>query len=226
MSLHHDHDHAAPLTSGSTSGTPSSTNSGTTDAPPGYRRVLSIALAINMAMFVVELLAGVRSGSVSLLADAIDFFGDSANYAVSLAVLSAAPVWRTRSALLKGACMAAFGLFVLGRAAWSAWAGVLPDAHTMGVIGAVALVANLSVAWMLYQFRTGDANMRSVWLCSRNDAVSNIAVMIAALGVFGTQTASPDLLVASVMGGLALTSSWQVLQHARAELRAATPPAN
>ena len=185
---------------------------------PRYRRVLWIALAVNAVMFFVELAAGYRSGSLSLLADAIDFAGDAANYAVSLAVLSAALTWRARTALLKSFCMMGFGVFVLGRALWSMFYGVAPDAATMGAIGFLALVANVSVAWILYAFREGDANMRSVWLCSRNDAISNIAVMIAAVGVMGTRSAWPDLAVAAVMATLALTGGWAVMQHARREL--------
>ena len=194
---------------------------------PRYRRVLWIALAVNAAMFFVELAAGYRSGSLSLLADAIDFAGDAANYAVSLAVLSAALTWRARTAMLKSLCMMGFGLFVLGRALWSVFYGVAPDAATMGAVGFLALVANVSVAWILYAFREGDANMRSVWLCSRNDAISNIAVMMAALGVMGTRSAWPDLAVATIMAALALTGGWAVLQHARRELAqeaAATAP--
>ena len=185
---------------------------------PRFRRVLWIALAVNAAMFFVELAAGYRSGSLSLLADAIDFGGDAANYAVSLAVLSATLGWRARTALLKSFCMMGFGVFVLSRAVWSVFHGVAPDAATMGAIGLLALVANVTVAWMLYAFREGDANMRSVWLCSRNDAISNIAVMIAALGVVGTGSAWPDLAVAAVMAALALSGGWAVLQHARREL--------
>ncbi len=185
---------------------------------PRYRRVLWIALAVNAAMFFVELAAGYRSGSLSLLADAIDFGGDAANYAVSLAVLSATLGLRARTALLKSFCMMGFGVFVLGRALWSVFYGVPPDAATMGAVGFLALVANVSVAWMLYAFREGDANMRSVWLCSRNDAISNIAVMIAAVGVMGTRSAWPDLAVAAIMAALALSGGWAVLQHARREL--------
>jgi Co/Zn/Cd efflux system component len=172
-------------------------------------------------MFVVELGASWRSGSVSLMADSIDFFGDAANYALSLAVLAMAAPIRSRAALFKAACMGSFGVFVLGRAAWSLHAGVPPEPATMGGVGFAALLVNAGVALMLYRFRTGDANMRSVWICSRNDALGNVAVMLAALGVFGTGSAWPDLLVAAVMGGLALTGAWSVLRHARAELRAA-----
>ena len=186
---------------------------------PRYRRVLWIALAINIAMFAVEMASGLRSGSVSLLADAIDFFGDAANYGLALLVLGMALQWRARAALLKGLSMGAFGVFVLGRAAWSVAAGTVPDAATMGVIGALALVANVAVAAMLYAWREGDANMRSVWLCSRNDAIGNLAVMAAALGVFGTGTAWPDLAVAVVMGTLGLSAARSVIAQARAELR-------
>ena len=186
---------------------------------PRYRRILWIALIVNAGMFLVELAGGYRSGSVSLLADAIDFAGDAANYAVSLAVLAAALPWRARAAQLKAVCMIGFGLFVLGRATWGAWTGALaPDAGTMGVISILALTANVAVAWMLYAFREGDANMRSVWLCSRNDAFGNLAVMAAALGVVGTQTAWPDLAVATIMATLALQGGWSVLRQAQGEL--------
>ncbi|RZL62980.1 MAG: cation transporter [Variovorax sp.] len=185
---------------------------------PRYRRILWVALVLNAAMFAVEIGAGFRSGSVSLLADAIDFFGDAANYGVTLAVLSMGLAWRTRAAFLKGASMLAFGVFVAGKTAWSATRGVPPEALTMGVIGAMALVVNVFVAVLLYAFREGDANMRSVWLCSRNDAIGNVAVMLAALGVFGTGTAWPDLAVAAVMAWLAISGGWSVLRQARAEL--------
>ena len=186
--------------------------------PARYRRILWIALIINAAMFGVELAAGWRSGSLSLLADAIDFAGDALNYGVSLAVLSAALAWRARAAVVKAVCMMGFGLLVLGKAIWSVWQGGVPDAATMGAVGFLALVANVAVAWMLYAFREGDANMRSVWLCSRNDAIGNIAVMLAALGVVGTNSHWPDLLVATGMAALALQGGWQVMRQARDEL--------
>ena len=190
---------------------------------PRYRRILWAALIINLAMFGIEIGAGFRSGSTSLLADAIDFFGDAANYGVSLAVLSAGVVLRARAALLKGVCMMAFGLFVLGRAAWMYHLGGTPEALTMGGIGLLALVANVTVAAMLYAYRTGDANMRSVWLCSRNDAIGNIAVMLAALGVVGTGSAWPDLLVACGMALLALIGGWSVIKQARSEMSQVKP---
>lgn len=188
---------------------------------PAFRKALWVALVINLAMFGVEIVSGLRSGSVSLLADAIDFAGDAANYGISLVVLSMGLVWRARAALLKGVTMMTFGLFVLARAGWSLHAGVLPEPMTMGVIGALALLANVAVALMLYAFREGDSNMRSVWLCSRNDALGNIAVMAAAAGVFGTGSAWPDLGVALAMAGLALSAGYSVIRQASQELRTA-----
>jgi Co/Zn/Cd efflux system component len=185
---------------------------------PRYRRALWVALVLNAAMFAIELGAAWRSGSVSLLADSIDFFGDAGNYLLSLAVLGSALAVRARAALSKAACMGGFGLFVLARAAWSLQGGAAPEPATMGVVGFAALAVNAGVALMLYRFRSGDANMRSVWICSRNDALGNVAVMGAALGVFGTGQAWPDLLVAVAMGALALAGAWSVLRHARREL--------
>jgi Co/Zn/Cd efflux system component len=187
--------------------------------PPGYRRALVIALVVNAVMFVVEIAAGLSAGSVSLLADAVDFFGDAANYALSLAVLALALHWRSRVAWLKGLAMGAFGIFVIARAGYGLWSGTVPEPVTMGVVGTLALAANLGVAGLLYAFRGGDADMRSVWLCTRNDALGTVAVLAAALGVFGTGSAWPDLAVAAVMATLALLASREVLSRARAELR-------
>lgn len=191
---------------------------------PRVRTALWIALVLNAAMFVVELGASWASGSVALLADSIDFFGDAGNYAISLAVLGMGAAARARAALFKAACMGAFGLFVLGRALWNLQAGGVPEPLTMGAVGLAALAVNAGVAWMLFRFRGGDANMRSVWLCSRNDALGNLAVVLAALGVFGTGTAWPDLAVAAVMGLLALTGAASVLRQARGELAGASAP--
>ena len=194
-------------------------------ADPAYRKVLWVALLLNAAMFAVEIAGSVQSGSVSLLADAIDFFGDAANYALSLAVLSLALAWRAKASLLKAASMAGFGIFVLGRALWSALNGVPPQPLTMGAVALLALAVNVFVAWTLYRYRNGDSNMRSVWICSRNDAIGNIAVALAAVGVFGTGAAWPDLGVAAGMAALALTGAWSVMRQARGELRA-TPHAH
>ncbi len=185
---------------------------------PRYRKILWVALLVNTAMFLIEIGAGVQAGSLSLLADAVDFAGDALNYAVSLAVLASALAWRARAAMAKGVSMMGFGLYVLGAAMWSVWHGGVPQAMTMGMVALLALLANVVVAWMLYAFREGDANMRSVWLCSRNDAIGNVAVFMAALGVFGTRSAWPDLAVASLMAALALHGGWTVMRHARVEL--------
>jgi cation diffusion facilitator family transporter len=186
---------------------------------PKYRRILWIALIINFAMFVIEIIFSLQSKSVSLLADSIDFLGDAANYGISLWVLAMSVKARATASLFKAACMALFGIAVLVHAVWNAIIGVVPDAQTMSIIGLLALAANLGVAWLLYAYRNGDSNMRSVWLCTRNDALGNIAVIIAAIGVLGTGTAWPDLFVAVVMASLALTAAWQIVRQARNELK-------
>lgn len=186
---------------------------------PKWRRALWIALFINAAFFVAEIVAGVAAGSAALQADALDFFGDAANYAISLGVAGMALAWRARAAVAKGGTLIAFALWVLGSTAWHALYGTLPQAEVMGIVGIAALVANGGVALMLYRFRTGDANMRSVWICSRNDAFGNAAVLLAAMGVFGTGTGWPDVIVAAIMGGLGLWGGWQIVGQARGELR-------
>lgn len=186
---------------------------------PRFRRALWIALVVNVLMFGVEVVGSLASGSVSLLADAVDFAGDAANYGLTLAVLSLGLVWRSRAALIKGLCMGGYGLLVLAKAGWAWWHALPPEPVMMGGVAALALLANFGVAVLLYAFRAGDANMRSVWLCSRNDAISNVAVILAAVGVFRTGAAWPDLVVAVVMAGLALSSAVSVVRHARAELR-------
>ena len=186
---------------------------------PRWRRILWAALLINAAMFGVEIVAGVAADSRALQADALDFLGDAANYAISLLVAGMALAWRARAALAKGLTLIGLGGWVMITAILAALGGAAPQPELMGIIGALALAANTAVAIMLYRFRTGDANMRSVWICSRNDAIGNVAVMLAALGVFGTGSAWPDLIVASIMAGLALTGGFQVFRHAIAELK-------
>ena len=188
---------------------------------PRWRRALWIALAVNAGFFLAEIVAGAAAGSSALQADALDFFGDAANYAISLGVAGMALTWRARAAVAKGSTLIAFALWVLASAAWHAFYGTLPRAEVMGVVGIAALFANGGMALMLYRFRTGDANMRSVWICSRNDAVGNAAVLLAAVGVFGTRTGWPDLIVAAIMGGLGLWGGWQIVTRARGELRSA-----
>ncbi len=188
---------------------------------PVYRRVLFVALIVNFAMFAVEIISSQAARSDSLLADSIDFLGDGANYAVSLWVLGGAIALRARASLLKAASMAGFGVWVLGSTAVHALAGTVPEAQTMGVVGALALAANLGVAVMLFRFREGDSNRRSVWLCTRNDAIGNLAVLVAAAGVFGTGQGWPDAIVAAGLGGLALHSAVQVARQAMGEIRPA-----
>lgn len=185
-----------------------------------FRKALWIALVLNTVMFGVELAGGVSADSKSLLADAVDFLGDAANYAISLSVLAMGALWRARAALIKGVSMGLYGVGVLGAVLYGLSQGNVPEPVTMGVIGALALATNVSVAILLYAFREGDANMRSVWLCSRNDAIGNVAVMVAASGVFFSGSAWPDLLVATGMAVLALSSATQVIQQARQELNA------
>lgn len=191
----------------------------TTLNSPQWRRALWIALAINGGFFLAEIAAGIAAGSSALQADALDFFGDAANYAISLGVAGMSLVWRGRAALVKGGTLIALALWISGNTAWHALHGTLPQAEVMGAVGFAALVANAGVAVMLYRFRGGDANMRSVWICSRNDAVGNFTVLLAALGVFGTGTGWPDVIVAAVMGGLGLWGGGQIVRQARHELR-------
>ncbi|MBP2292140.1 cation transporter [Azospirillum rugosum] len=185
-----------------------------------YRRVLRMALLINAVMFVIELVASLDAESMALRADALDFLADAANYGVSLWVLGKALEWRSWAAVVKGLSLGAMGLWVVGSTAWNAYAGTLPDAPVMGLVGLLALGANLSVAALLFASRRGDANMRSVWLCSRNDAMANVAVMLAGAGVWTMREGWPDILVAAVIAGLALSAALSILRQAFSELRA------
>src|SRR5437763_379140 len=184
-----------------------------------WRRALWLALLIDAGFFVAVMVARAAVRPASLQADALDFFGDAANYAISLGVAGMALQWRARAAIAKGGTLIAFALWVLGSTAWHAFYGTLPRAEVMGVVGIAALIANGGVALMLYRYRGGDANMRSVWICSRNDAIGNLAVLFAAMGVFGTSTGWPDVIVAAIMGCLGLWGGLQIVTQARAELR-------
>jgi Co/Zn/Cd efflux system component len=184
-----------------------------------YRRVLWMVLAINAAMFAVEVIAGLVAGSAALQADALDFLGDAANYAISLLVVGMALRYRASAALAKGATMAAFGLWVIATVVWHAVHGTLPSAFTMGTVGGAALVANVASFGLLWAYRHGDANMRSAWICTRNDVLGNLAVLVAALGVFGTGTGWPDTIAAAIMALLAIQGAALVIRQASAELR-------
>ena len=199
--------------------TPPPLNLGTPKQDAVYKRVLWTVLAINAVMFVVEVGAGLAAGSASLQADALDFLGDAANYGISLFVVGMALRYRASAALAKGASMGLFGLWVMGTVVWHALHGTLPSAVTMGVVGFAALAANIASFGLLWAYRHGDSNMRSAWICTRNDALSNFAVLLAALGVFGTGAGWPDLIVAAIMAALALQGSAIVIRQALGEIR-------
>jgi Co/Zn/Cd efflux system component len=193
-------------------------------ADPGYRRVLWIVLAINAVMFGLEIGAGLAAGSASLQADALDFLGDAGSCAISLFVVGMALRYRALAALAKAATMGVFGVWVIGVTAWHASHGTLPHAFMMGAVGLAALIANAGSFALLWAYRGGDSNMRSAWICTRNDVLGNLAVLLAALGVFGTSTAWPDLLVAAIMAALALQGARIVFRQALAELHPSAKP--
>jgi Co/Zn/Cd efflux system component len=189
------------------------------DNAAAYRRILWGVLAINAVMFLVEIGAGLAAASASLQADALDFLGDAANYAISLTVVGMALRYRASAALAKGVTMGLFGLWVIGTVIWHAIHGTFPSAFTMGAVGSAALAANAASFGLLWAYRGGDANMRSAWICTRNDVLGNLAVLLAALGVFGTGTGWPDVIVAAIMAGLALQGATIVVQQSLRELR-------
>lgn len=190
---------------------------------PSYRRALWIVLAINAGMFLVEIGAGLAAGWASLQTDALDFLGDAANYGISLLVVGMALRYRAMAAFAKGVSMGAFGLWVIATVVWHAVQGTLPSAVMMGAVGFAALAANAVSFGILWFYRTGDANMRSAWICTRNDVLGNLAVLLAALGVFGTGTGWPDILVAATMAALALQGASTVLRQSLGEMRQAAP---
>jgi Co/Zn/Cd efflux system component len=186
-----------------------------------YKRRLWLVIAINATMFLVEMGAGAVAGSQALQADALDFLGDAMTYGISLAVIGTSIQIRARAAILKALSLTAMALWVLAATAYHVLILGVPRAEIMGAIGILALVANVASVLILMRYKDGDANVRSVWLCSRNDAIGNVAVMIAALAVWGTATKWPDLLVAAIMAGLFLTSSIQILRQSFREIRGA-----
>ncbi|MGE0714355.1 MAG: cation transporter [Alphaproteobacteria bacterium] len=204
----HDHDHGA-----------------FDGASPAYRRVLWIVIALNGAMFGIEIFAGALSGSMALQADALDFAADAATYGLSLWAIGRAAGTRAAVALGKGASLAVMAAWVLGTTAWRALAAVPPEPVTMSLVGVLALSVNVGSALLLYRWRDGDANVASVWLCTRNDAIGNVAVMAAAGVVAATGTAWPDLAVAAAMSGLFLVSSVRILRRALTERRHAAATA-
>lgn len=186
---------------------------------PKFKRALWVVVAINVIMFMVEIIAGEIAGSQALKADALDFLADAVTYTISLAVIGAALRTRALAALGKGISLLLMGLWVFGSTLYTVLSPQVAQADVMGVIAVMALLANLASVLILMKWREGDANVRAVWLCSRNDAIGNVAVMLAAVGVFGTGTAWPDLLVAGIMATLFLSSSYQIIQQSRKELK-------
>lgn len=183
-----------------------------------YKRRLWIVIALNAIMFVVEMSAGHLAQSQALQADALDFIGDALTYGLSLAVIGASIRVRTGAALFKGATLLLMGAWVMGSTLYRVFYLDVPTAEIMGVVGFLALTTNLASVWLLVSYKDGDANVRSVWLCSRNDAIGNVAVMLAALGVWGTTSGWPDLIVAGIMASLFLSSAVQILKQALSEL--------
>ena len=204
MGAGHHHDHEAAVFDG---------------MDDAYRRRLWAVIAINAIMFIVEMSAGQLARSQALQADALDFLGDALTYGISLAVIGASVRVRATAALAKGVSLAAMGLWVFSSTIWQVFVAGVPEAEVMGIVGLLALVANVASVVLLMAYKDGDANVRSVWLCSRNDAIGNVAVMVAALGVWGTATGWPDLIVAAIMAGLFLSSSVQIVRQALAERR-------
>jgi Co/Zn/Cd efflux system component len=184
-----------------------------------YKRRLWIVIALNAVMFAVEMTAGHMAKSQALQADALDFLGDALTYGISLAVIGASVRVRTTAALAKGISLLLMGLWVFGSTVYRVFYVGVPAAEIMGVIGFLALLTNLASVLLLVRYKDGDANVRSVWLCSRNDAIGNVAVMFAALGVWGTASGWPDLIVATIMAGLFLSSAFQIVRQALAERR-------
>lgn len=191
-------------------------------ASDAYKRRLWIVIALNAVMFLVEMGAGQLAKSQALQADALDFLGDSLTYGVSLAVIGASLRMKTNAALAKGTSLLVMGLYVFGSTVYRVFFVGVPTAEIMGLVGLLALAVNLASVMLLVRYKDGDANVRSVWLCSRNDAIGNVAVMIAALGVWGTATGWPDIIVAAVMATLFLSSAFQIIAQALRERREIT----
>ena len=190
---------------------------------PAYKRALIIVILINAVMFVVETYAGIRAGSQALLADALDFGSDTATYTLSLLVIGAPLATRAKAALFKGGTLAVIAIIILGSTLWQFLGTDIPEPSTMSLVGALALAANLICLLILVKWRDGDSNIRSVWLCSRNDSIGNVAVIIAGLLVAYFSSAWPDLIVAVLLATLFLRSAWAIISQAREELRTGKP---
>lgn len=186
-----------------------------------YRKILWLILLLNAGMFIIEVVASMISGSAALLADALDFFADAANYGISLYVLNKALSMRAKASLIKGSTMGVFGLLVIGNSIHRAATEAVPQAEVMGAISLLALLVNIGSAFLLFRYRRGDSNRESVWICSRNDAIGNVLVMLAAAGVVLTQNHWPDVIVAFFIAVLFLRSAFRIFRTALAELKEA-----
>jgi Co/Zn/Cd efflux system component len=185
------------------------------DVPREQRRVLHTVLGVNAAMFLVESVAGLMSHSTALLGDSLDMLGDALVYGFSLYVIGRGSRWQARAALLKGIIMAAFGAGVLAQAALTLARGLSPAADVMGVVGLAALAANVACLVLLWRHRGDDINMRSAWLCSRNDVVANVAVLLAALAVGLSGSSWPDIVIGLIIAGVFGRSALQIVRQAR-----------
>ena len=192
--------------------------SGQSSVSAEYRKVLWICLIANAVMFVAQMIASYAAHSVSLLANSADFFSDAANYGISLYVLNLSLRQKAKASLFKGVSLGLVGLWVAFETLHHALQPELPKPFIMAVISVVALAVNVGCAGLLYKYRGGDSNRESVWICSRNDAIGNIAVMIAAAGVFASNTIWPDIIVAAILGWLAVTGAWRIIRLAKREL--------
>ncbi|MDE4024445.1 cation diffusion facilitator family transporter [Glaesserella parasuis] len=186
---------------------------------PKYKKALWIVLVLNLSMFFVEIVMGIKSGSTSLLSDSLDFLGDSANYLISLIVLPMALSYRAKASMVKGLTMGVFGLFILITTIYRAFYGEIPSYSEMSIVGFLALLVNVSALLILLKFRDGDSNVRSVWLCSRNDAIGNVAVILAGIAVYFFPSKYPDLIVAFILAFLALQASQEIIKRAWVELK-------
>ena len=186
---------------------------------PKYKKALWIVLVLNLSMFFVEIVTGIKSGSTSLLSDSLDFLGDSANYLISLIVLPMALSYRAKASMVKGLTMGVFGLFILITTIYRAFYGEIPSYSEMSIVGFLALLVNVSALLILLKFRDGDSNVRSVWVCSRNDAIGNMAVILAGIAVYFFQSKYPDLIVAFILAFLALQASQEIIKRAWVELK-------
>ncbi|CAM3825705.1 cation transporter [Avibacterium avium] len=186
---------------------------------PKYKKALWIVLILNLSMFFVEIVMGIKSGSTSLLSDSLDFLGDSANYLISLIVLPMALSYRAKASMVKGLTMGVFGLFILITTIYRAFYGEIPSYSEMSIVGFLALLVNVSALLILLKFRDGDSNVRSVWVCSRNDAIGNVAVILAGIAVYFFQSKYPDLIVAFILAFLALQASQEIIKRAWVEVK-------